>query len=270
MDTIQTDVSDPALVTAIRANLSAFFHHLARSFPNGYFESERFTRWHTPIRQAWFNGVLSAHAPREQDETFIKETIQYFRAQKVGTFSWWMEPGLGCAEWETVLLRHGFGFSEDTPGMALDLQTLDEPARPADGLEIRVVTGEEALRSWARVFTAGYGLPAEWEPSIYDLTSRLGLHLPIRNYIGYLNARPVATSCLFLGGGAAGIYSVATLPEARGRGIGAALTLRPLQEAREMGYRIGVLQSSEMGYNIYKRLGFRHLCQIENFYLALR
>jgi predicted GNAT family acetyltransferase len=59
---------------------------------------------------------------------------------------------------------------------------------------------------------------------------------------------------------------VATLPEARGKGIGAALTVNPLQEAREMGHRIGVLQSSEMGFNVYKMLGFRHLCQIEYFY----
>jgi predicted GNAT family acetyltransferase len=58
---------------------------------------------------------------------------------------------------------------------------------------------------------------------------------------------------------------VATLPEARGNGIGAALTLKPVQDAREMGYRVGTLQSSEMGFNIYKKLGFWHLCQIENF-----
>ena len=55
-----------------------------------------------------------------------------------------------------------------------------------------------------------------------------------------------------------------------GKGFGAAMTFNPLHQAREMGYRIGVLQSSEMGFNVYKRLGFRHLCQIENFYLVLR
>ena len=98
---------------------------------------------------------------------------------------------------------------------------------------------------------------------------QLGLDFPIRNYVGYWNNKPVSTSTIFYGGGVAGIYCVSTLPEARGRGIGAAITLRPLRVAREMGYRVGVLQSSEMGFNIYKNLGFRHLCQIENFYLSL-
>ena len=99
---------------------------------------------------------------------------------------------------------------------------------------------------------------------------KLGLGFPIHNYLGYLNGQPVATSCIFFGGGVAGMYSVSTLPEARGRGIGSAMTLRPLDQARERGYRIGILQSSAMGYNVYKRIGFRHLCQIENFYRALR
>ena len=71
-------------------------------------------------------------------------------------------------------------------------------------------------------------------------------------------------------GGAAGIYCVATLPEARGKGIGAALTLKPLLDAREMGNRVGVLQSSDMGFNVYEKLGFRHLCQIKNFYVSLK
>jgi len=111
----------------------------------------------------------------------------------------------------------------------------------------------------------GYGLPPAWEETVFKSLGGLGLGLPMRNYLGYVGGKPVATSCLFLGGGAAGIYSVSTLPEVRGKGIGAAMTVRPLLDARERGYRIGTLQSSDMGFNIYQKLGFRHLCQIEYF-----
>jgi GNAT superfamily N-acetyltransferase len=268
MDAIQTDVSDQALITAIRANMCAFFRALGRSFPQGYFEDEKFARWHTPVAHPWFNGVLSSQLPQASDTDFIKASIQYFRAKHASSFTWWMEPLLKCSEWEPILASHGFGFSNDTPGMAMDLQTLAEFPRTVNNLEIRKVTDGRELRQWAHVFTAGYGLPAAWEPSIHAMEQGIGLDLPFRHFLGYWNGEPVATSLLFTGGGVAGIYNVATLPEARGQGIGAALTFRPLQEAREMGYCIGTLQSSAMGYSVYRKLGFRHLCQIEYFYLS--
>lgn len=266
MQPIQTDLTDQALVTAIRANLCEFFRHLYRINAQESVQNSRFTRWHSHLQHPWFNGVLSSSLPEEGDEAFIEETIRYFRSRNIGSFTWWIDPPLQCADWEPLLSKHGFGFSTDTPGMAADLQLLQEPTETVDGLEVRVVADEEALRAWAHVFTLGYGLPADWEPAIFELGLQLGLGFPIRNYLAYWNGKPVSTSCLFLGAGVAGIYSVSTLPEARGKGIGAAVTLRPLQNALEMGYQIGVLQSSEMGFNIYRKLGFRHLCQIEYFH----
>lgn len=139
--------------------------------------------------------------------------------------------------------------------MAVDLHELRNGTQPADGFEIRSVDDEESLHAWAKVFVNGYGLPSTWEFIVFDIWMQLGLDLPIRNYLGYLKGEPVSTSTVFYGGGAAGIYGVATLPEARGQGIGAAITLKPLLGAREKGYRIRVLQSSDMGFNVYKNLG---------------
>lgn len=78
----------------------------------------------------------------------------------------------------------------------------------------------------------------------------------------------ISTSSIFFGTGVAGVYSVVTLPEPRGEGVGAVLTLNPLLFACEVGYRIGVLQSSEMGCKVFERLGFWHLCLVEWFYLS--
>jgi ribosomal protein S18 acetylase RimI-like enzyme len=71
------------------------------------------------------------------------------------------------------------------------------------------------------------------------------------------SGQPVATALAVVDGDAVVIYNVATLPEARGRGIGAAITLAALRDARSGGATLGVLESSEIGYGVYRRIGFR-------------
>lgn len=265
-----TDTSDAALITATRANLCDFFRHLAKSNHAGYFENERFIRWRTQIAHPWFHGILAKFPPKPGDDSFIEDSIANFRNHQARLFTFWMDPPQTRADWESALKKFGFGYSDTTPGMAVELNALSESALIVDGLEFKIADDDKSAWVWAEVFTQGYGLPLGMEPSIFETWGSMGRNLPLRNYIGYLNGKPVATSCLFLGGGAAGIYSVATLPDYRGRGVGAAMTLKPLFDAQSMGYRIGVLQSSEMGFDNYKRLGFRHLCQIENFFLQIR
>jgi predicted acetyltransferase len=58
---------------------------------------------------------------------------------------------------------------------------------------------------------------------------------------------------------------VGTVPEARRQGFGAAVTLAALRDARALGYRVGILHSSAMGFPVYQRLGFRELCRMSKF-----
>ncbi len=80
-----------------------------------------------------------------------------------------------------------------------------------------------------------------------------------------LDGRPVATSQLFVGADVAGIYNVTCLPEARGRGIGAAVTRVPLLEARRQGYYLSILQASDLGYPVYRRLGFQDCGRLNTY-----
>jgi GNAT superfamily N-acetyltransferase len=104
----------------------------------------------------------------------------------------------------------------------------------------------------------GFEMPQFAVEGLFEVLSALGLteESPWRNYVGRLDGEAVTTASLAFVAGVAGIYNVATLPKVRRRGLGTAMTIAALREARELGYRIGILQSSAVGTSIYRRLGF--------------
>jgi ribosomal protein S18 acetylase RimI-like enzyme len=146
------------------------------------------------------------------------------------------------------------------PGMVADLQQMNEAAltQVPPGFVIEVVRDEPTLYDFKRVFVESYEIP-DWAGQAWvDATLRVGMgRTPWKMYVGRLNGEPVATNMLFNGGGVASVYAVATLPSARGKGIGGAITLKPLLEARELGYRYAVLFATEMGIHTYERIGFK-------------
>lgn len=161
-------------------------------------------------------------------------------------------------------MAHGLTYTDGGPGMTADLLELNEVMIPPH-LTIKQVEDVETIREFARAAIISFGPPETNESTVINLMAGLGYDLPLRNYIGYLDGQPVATAELFLGAGVAGIYWVSTVPTARGQGIGAAITQVPLREAREMGYRIGILHSTPMGMGVYTRLGFVEYCRMSHY-----
>lgn len=266
MKPILTDFSPIALAHAVKTNLHDFFRYIARATQTESFGDPELTRWHTQAPFPWFNGALASRPATDGDKETVHTAIAWFKARAVTNFTWWLTPTLPRAGWDNLLRAQGFQSSDGPPGMAVDLRALKENGRTRPGFHIALVADEKTLQAWTHTFIFGYGLPPDWEKPLLTMMTSLGLDLPMRNYLGYLDGRPVATSSLFLSTGVAGVQFVATLPEARGQGLGGAMSLAPLLEARQMGYRIGILQSSEMGFPVYRRLGFQQVCQVEHYY----
>ena len=261
-----TDMSVQSLVGAINSNLQCFFRYLRISPATEFYEGNGFIRWRTPVPQAWMNGVLCLRPPGEDEAHTIAGTLAYFRASNVPTISWWLAPHLQSSDWERHLGRRGFRYDRGTPGMAADLRSLPEDAQEVAGLEAVTVQDKPALQIWGRTLLAGFGLPFSWELGLLALFDGLGVDPPIRHYVGYLHGRPAAMASVFLAAGVVGLQYLATLPEFRGKGIARAMALTVLHEARALGYRVSILQSSEMGYKLYLQLGFRTLCHVGYFY----
>jgi GNAT superfamily N-acetyltransferase len=211
----------------------------------------------------YHNCVVRADVPASEADGLVRASLAELRARGVpGT--WHVGPSMRPADIGERLLRHGFAAAGEEIGMAVDLDALPGPvAAPAD-LAILRVRDERALATWVDTLGRGFGEGEREARWVGDTYARIGLgdDVPWRHHLGVLAGEPVATASLFLGAGAAGIYFVFTVAEARRRGIGAALTLNALVEARALGHRKGVLQSSAMGEAVYRRLGFREECRV--------
>lgn len=257
------DFSATALVAAIEENGAEFLIAMGRG--GGGEERNDDVRWSiggSPID--YHNAVVAARLDAGNADAAIAASIARMRAHGVPG-SWHLGPGMTPADLGQRLVDHGFDYAGDDIGMAADLGALQQPSMPA-GLAIGRVSMPEQLSIWVETLGKGFGegpAEADWVGGTY---ARLGLENPAwRHYLGRLDGVPVATATLFLGAGVAGIYFVFTQPQARGRGIGAAITIAPLLEARTLGYRIGVLGASTMGEPVYRRLGFREYCRVGLF-----
>lgn len=264
MNGILSDFSGAKLTTAIKTNLFDWYHYWGRS-PNVDCRTGPYFTWSlTGVPFAFLNAVFNTQLPPEGGEQIIADTLAYFRSKAVTRLSWYTEPGDETSELGGLLAAHGLTFDEGMPGVAVDLARLPESTTPV-GLEIIPVNDRETLQTWVHTLWLGYQMSIVGEDIFVELFDNLGFDLPLRSYIVYLDGQPVATSQLFLSAGVAGIYCVGVLPRARRQGLGTAITLAPLLAARELGYRVGILQASAMGYPIYRRLGFLEYCKLSHY-----
>ncbi len=124
------DLSPSALITAIAASEIAYYRNFSR-LPNAQLFDEPDLLWLAsglPV----FNAVLHAHTTEEQLGPQIERVIAYFRSRKLA-FNWYVGPLSQPASIKEHLPRYGVHHDEDEPGMALDLDELNEdvPLAPA-------------------------------------------------------------------------------------------------------------------------------------------
>jgi ribosomal protein S18 acetylase RimI-like enzyme len=214
----------------------------------------------TGLPVSWANGVEAARLRPQLVDRRIDEAIAAFRAAGVSA-AWSVGPLSRPRDLGDRLLARGFELDQDLAWMAADLERPRRIEQPTN-LVIERVTTQAHHEGWLDVMDRGFG----HDPESHITLDTLGRHDrnrqrgPWVRFVGFLNARPVASSGLIVGGGVAGIYNVATVPRARRRGFGTAMTLTAMRHARRLGHRVAVLATSPLGRGVYEGLGFRDVC----------
>ncbi|MBL8161224.1 MAG: GNAT family N-acetyltransferase [Anaerolineae bacterium] len=285
-ETFLTHPSDEQLLHATQENLFALFRAMAASLPESEIVENDQLAFHLAFPfNPMFKGVWRTHLTESDADAAIDATLTWFKERNAPFLFWWtglgstpddlgkrlIARGLISMEQQMEELAPGIKSTEaGAPCMVAELSRMNEAVLDSvpPGFIIEEIQAESHLYAFKQVFVESYEIP-EWAGQAWvDATLKIGIgRTPWRIFVGWLNDEPVATNILFNGAGVASVYGVATSPSARGKGIGGAITLKPLLDARATGYRYAALFATEMGIHAYERIGFRLVNARINRYL---
>ncbi|HEX7096422.1 MAG TPA: hypothetical protein VF183_11100, partial [Acidimicrobiales bacterium] len=146
------------------------------------------------------------------------------------------------------LRAHGYDLMGHPPFMY-------RPAAPApvtrpDGLDIRQVQDADELAVFVRTLIDAYPMPRGETTTLADPRVLSG---PVKLFLGYAGDRPVATAGVYVGRYVNDVEWVSTMPDARRRGYGEALTWAATLANPDAP---AALIASDDGQPVYERMGY--------------
>jgi len=217
-------------------------------------------------KEAWLLGagisshpVISNAAFRRDDDLdpnhLLDRATQFF-GDRGRRFSLWTRGGRD-EDRDLVAAAEvaGLQFVYEMPEMVLS-RPVEEPSLP-DGAELQRLTMAEQAEDFWRITASAYasnGFP----PEVFaGYTNHAGLLAEnVVAFLAYLDGVPVSIAMTIVRHGVAGVYWVGSLEQARGRGLGHAVTAAATNAGFELGAELASLQASPMGKPVYLRMGY--------------
>jgi len=158
---------------------------------------------------------------------------------------------------DTILGLNGFKVKFEQVGMSLKLSN---PFDIKSDVKIQLVTNDTEAKLWSELFIKSFGYVISFDTIIKTLKD-------INYYIAYHDGLAVGTAILHETNNVMGIHSVGIPPEMRRRGYAEQIMKLLINIAVENGNEHITLQASNMGKNLYIKLGFEEQFLIKNYTL---
>ena len=257
MGFILKDPTNVEIIKAIENNRFEFYKNSYKAY--GVLEENNapdFICYFTGSKSAILNGAIYTEINEIKEEK-IDEMISFFEKRN-SPFIWHAGSKTIPDSVRDLLIKRDFQV-QSQPGMAINLNKILNKNNSIPDFEIVKIRNSKHVKLAAEIFCTANDLSID---IVIDFLKMGVKSLESDNYLGFLNGKAVATSGVAYASGVAGIYFVSTLEEARRRGIGSTTSFKPLFDAKMKGYHWAILHSSEMGYEMYKKMGFKHYSYI--------
>jgi GNAT superfamily N-acetyltransferase len=206
-------------------------------------------------------GVLAAIFPKAPERSifnsvFYEDGVRLIESldaiaaayEEAGVRAWTVWVPISDVPVARALEAAGHVLDAEPRAMGMEISELREPEEdPA--LEL---WGKPDMAEVARLNEIAYG----WAPGEFDAVARAEVPGTFA-YFASIAGDTVGCAVAWDHGGDSEINWVATLPEARGRGVASALMVRAVADAGGRGRRTTTLVATKLGYPVYERLGYR-------------
>lgn len=241
-------------------SLYTLFRTMTRALPGSELEeTPAVARHNCPPLNPMFRGAWELRTSSAAEcGQIVADTVDWFAARGAPLVFWWCDAS--SPEWlgEELLARGFQPFEVGAPVLEAPLDELRAPHPQPASLRIDEVENEEQLDRWRQAFVASFHVPEFAVRAWVEATLEIGLgRTPWRMSVATVDGVTVGSAMVFVDGPVASLVQMGVVPEARRRGIGAALQLERVAYAREHGCRTAALFASADGFSSYLRLGFR-------------
>jgi GNAT superfamily N-acetyltransferase len=253
--------TESELLAAANQSFVGSYRTLVKHSPNGEIRDiGGVFAFATGLPLSLFNGCVVVEPASPAD----LETALDWIGKRGAPHRLWVAESLFSALGYVAIARGYVRDPEPYPGMVLH----PPPVSPPPSIGVTVIRADASrLDEYLGVSVEG-GLSAELAQRLYSPS--FAADPDVRLFVGRLDGRPVGTSVAIRSGDVSGVYAVGTLPVARRRGVGTALTWAAVEAGRAWGSHTVVLQASEMGLPMYEAMGFRTVIRYAQFTRAKR
>jgi predicted GNAT family acetyltransferase len=248
MNKIKVDLYDEEIIRKGIDSIIDFYRTLAID-EHQFAESSAFA---TGVDSPFMNVLFDFRLDKSNSKDLVEKATTFFKQHR-SPWGWFITPAFSAND----LIEHGFLLLEETPAMYFDLSN-GIPDMKSEFITVHELDQDDDMTKWIQPISEGFGIKGgddRYRKLNVDILNKGDKKL--KHYIAYYKGNLAAAGTLFLSNDSVMIHNIATKKDFKKCGLATTLTLHMMEVAKKMGFRHCFLDSSDVAFNLYKKIGFR-------------